>query len=303
MPIQIQQQTVSFSNSTSSCTFSFESDTVYSYAVGIAYFRLSYGQDTDHYVETLSVQVTPSQPNPNEVYCDVQIDLHDASDNYADYSDCSVVVGIVALTGNADTQIGLYSESSPVDNGSTETLGFGGSGSSGVATISGFDLSYGTTDHWVQTIQMSAVATMTSDGSSLAVEAAISDASNNNASTATVTPGLVGYKDDADVLAVAIHRVESGIQEFTASPIPVPDGYQVDQAVALIQSMNITYGDTDHELSYFEAGANVTPSIGGNSVTVSTQSGMGDASGNHENQQSSSVEIAVIASLAQTASQ
>src|SRR5579871_5360843 len=126
------------------------------WVVGMNMFSLTYGPNTDHWVETISISLQTNQPTTsmigNQLGVTVHAQLQDASGHtiYVDGSSGSQIgVTCVAITGSNDPQTYMGNVTGIANNTSVpvELPGSGGSFTALTSCLSGFNLSFNTTDH------------------------------------------------------------------------------------------------------------------------------------------------------------
>lgn len=190
MPLEIKAATVQPNTQT---TFTF-SDTIAQRMVGISGFSLTYGSD-DHHVETMSIALSVNQSG-KQLQITPVASLFDKNGHNMDQSKSTVTIVAMAWVGVNDDNLHLGNASNISNNGESSPIAIPCTNPAILqAALAGFGLSYGSTDHHVETV-LAAVGTAHSGSSAfISGQAQMYDQSGNTASTATVNGGLLANCD------------------------------------------------------------------------------------------------------------
>lgn len=279
-------------------------ESVAAYLVGISRFVLTYGiVSGGHWVEQVKLSLSHSATG-SQVSVTANASMSDKSGHTLDAGDSLVTITVLAWTGSQpDTLalgpvLGLPSGSAGPSGG----IGVPGSGTPiQAALLSGFDLSFGSTDREVYS--MSAVASATVSGSTGLVQASagMSDSSGNSASTATIDGWLLLASTSAPGL------VAQPLQPQTTNEVQVnlqvPQGQRLVDAAVFLTGFQVQYPDTNHYVLMVGAGALDWCISGDSTVLLSGASSfIYDTSGNRQDDSNSSASLLVVGVLGPTGS-
>lgn len=199
-------------------------------------------------------------------------------------------VSCVALVNSADSQLTLAGAQGIANNGSSPALALPGSSLAiGSSFLSGFNLSYGTTDHHVRHMYASAGFTSSGTTGAITSEVEMSDDDGNSASTATINGGLIAATPSETGLLV---MSQPNVQ--TSNKIDVDFKVNIAQAVALLQNINVQYSG-DHHIKTI-GGGTTGWKVSGTTVTLdNARAFMSDNSGNNQADVNSNVSVVVVA--------
>ena len=285
MPIAIQ--TLS-SEPNKTLTFNFGSS-VLSYVVGVAYWEFSYGKK-DHHVETISLKINANQPSSQQVTATVTAELQDGSGNKIDNASSTVKVCCVAVVTAQDNNITLVNVNNIDNNSQSGSIALPSSALSiSSAFLSGFDISYGSKDHHVEQVQLSAGFNQSGNTGYITSQAQMSDDSGNNAS-GSINAGLVAAStNETGILGQIVTNQQ------TNSNINVPFNQPISEAAVLIQSYKVTYGSSDHHVRTIGGGSSGWSVSGSSVILNNAQAFISDDSGNKQNNNDSDVSMIVFA--------
>lgn len=287
MPIALKYQKNVKTNTTG--TFDFGSDSVVAYCVGILYWNLSFGGD-DHHVKTMSIQLNTNQPTTSQVTFTVNAVLQDDSGHTIDNSNSSVSVAIVANTTSRDSNF-AFANANSINNGSQSgPIALPSSSLSiGSAFLSGLDLSYGSDDHHVKTVQTTAGFNYNGSNGEITSQAQMIDDSGNNASTASINGGLVAASSNASGLLV-----RAATDKQTTSAFDVEFGQQLKDSVPLLQNLLVSFGGDDHHVKSIGGGCTGWKTNGSKVTMDNAMAFISDDSGNTQNNSDSKVSMIVL---------
>ena len=289
MPVQLRYTTT---QPNETVTFDFGANNqVLSYVAGIAYWKFSYGSD-DHHVKTAALSLTTNQADSHTVTAKVNATLSDNSGNNISNADSSVVVCCVAVVNSADSNLALGGANSIPNQGASSPIALPGSSLAiSSSFLSGFNLSYGSSDHHVHDFTTSAGFTQNGSQGQITAVAEMSDGSGNSASTATINGGLIAATpSETGVYAQAKTNLQ------TTSSVDVEFSKPISDAVVLLQDLDVQFGDDDdHHVKTF-GGGTTGWEVHATSVTLdNARAFMSDDSGNNQVDSASSVSVLVVA--------
>ncbi|MEA2564065.1 MAG: hypothetical protein QOH06_5569 [Acidobacteriota bacterium] len=286
MPVQIRS-TSTQPNQTA--TFDFTGYNVLSFVTGIAYWDFHFHGD-DHQVKTLALSLVNNQPDSHTVNVNVSGTFSDDSGNNIDNPDSSVVLCCVAVVDSPDSSLTLAGASSIPNGGASAPIALPGSSLAiSSAFLSGFDLSYGDTDHHVLRFQTAAGFAANGSQGEITAQAAMSDNSGDDASTTTINGGLIAATPNESGLLV-----ESRANLQTHDDVVVEFGTEISNAVPLLQSLDVQF-DSGHCVQAIGGGC-TSWYVSGTSVTLyGALAFMHDISGNNQDDSASSVSMLVVA--------
>jgi hypothetical protein len=284
MPWAIQYQTLPFKGSWS-YNFEFPGG-VSSYIVGIPYFYFTFVGTSFHAVQQLGLSLgSPSQlaSGQDQITVNVNPTLSDASGTTIDLGQSSVMVAVIAWTGDDPSQVML--PSAPVTNNQTTPVTVPTGTPALQAVLSGFELEYASAAHPVEKIDVSISASLQSPGSaSLSATVSMNDASGNSAngsgnSTATITGSLL-----ATSLSSPGFVKKQLSQQQSSHPVCVNFSSQLGSAVPLITAFQVQYAnDAEHYVKLISAGTESWSVNGSTVVLNSPQALMYDTVNNQDN--------------------
>ncbi|HKY04219.1 MAG TPA: hypothetical protein VJQ56_04990 [Blastocatellia bacterium] len=278
-------------------TFTFKNQ-VQAYALGIWAFRLSYGENVDHWVQDFSIKMLPTQTEDssvagNVVSVRVNARLQDSSGNTVNLDAATVIYPVcVAMTGTYDSNT-VMTNVGPITNGTSASVGLPGSSgfSAVVSFLSGFALDFSTADHQVLGASAGCGITYNQSTGLISSSATLYDADGNNANIATVDVGVLASTDANP--GFAIKEVTS--QTETGVNVIFPSGTPIREVCCLIRSWQVEY-DSVHNVREFSIGTWGYPTISGNTVTLpNLYAHIADSSGNQQNDLVSNATVLVIA--------
>lgn len=278
-------------------TFTFQKQ-VYAYALGIWGFRLSYGADTDHWVQDLSLRMLPVQTEVeatvgNVIQARVEARLSDSSGNTIDPSDSTIRPVCVAVTGMADART-VMTAVNGVANGQQAPVSLPGSGLFSILSsfLSGFTLDYSSTDH--QVLGASAGCGITNNQSQgfVTASAHLYDASGNRANSTNVDASVIASINNKPGFATAV------VTRQTGNPIEVdfsPQLSSVSSVACLLNSWEVKFPSV-HNVRAIQVGSWGWPKISGTKVTLpNLWASIQDGSGNTQDDSASNATVLVIA--------
>jgi hypothetical protein len=288
MPIEIQSTQSGPPNGLVQFTFA---NPVVQYAIGIRAFTMTYGAD-DHWIQSLAIKILPVQnasigATSNQVSAHVQMTMQDSSGNRINVANSRIWPVCIAVTGSTEpntvfgSAIGV-SSGAPGTNVPMPPLGDGYK----IATCfqSGFNLTFTSTDHQI----LQAHASLGFQAPQMSASAGMNDRSGNSVQVATVDAGYIASSYPTPGI------VATPVSKQTGSPFPV-SVTGAKAAVALIQSWTVEFPHV-HNLKTVAVGSFGDPTCAGDVVTVqSCYAHMSDASGNNQDDDSSSCDLVIIA--------
>lgn len=272
MPLETQ---VKATRPGGSLTFDFVGN-IAKVAVGIRAFNLSFGAGDEHHVETVGIQLISSYTN-NALVVLVNATLDDDGGNNLMPDGSSVEVVAIAWTGIDNPDVTL-ANALDVANGQA---------SSGIAVpcttplvraalLSGFELSFGNTDHEVKVIEAGAGTAQSGSTVQVTASARMFDDSGNSATTATIDGGLLVSCDPTlpfQVLATGDLQNARKTLAFDS---------RINTFEALLTGFRVQYaGNTDHDVTTVGGVISIQSSEAG-SATASGATYINDDSGNRQ---------------------
>ncbi|WP_168790569.1 hypothetical protein [Paraburkholderia aromaticivorans] len=172
----------------------------------------------------------------------------------------------------------LQVKSAKIQPGTTTTFEFDDQITQRMIGMSAFSLSYGNTDHHLQTVMVSLNANHAGKTLSITANAMMIDAGGHNldpaASSVTVVALAWVGVDDSNLKLGNVAGISNG---GTSSPIAIP-GTDPNVLQAALTGFSLSYGATDHHME--AANASVGTEVSGNAATVKGTVYMRDDSGN-----------------------
>lgn len=222
-------------------------ETVASYLVGVSRFELTYGEDTgDHWVQQATLTLTHSSTG-TQVSVTANASMNDCSSHSLDTADSLVTITVLAWTGSQPDTLAIGPVTG-LPNGSEGPAGGiavpGTSTPIQAALMSGFDLSYGSSDKEVYKVAAGVSATVSVNAGYVLARGAMTDSSGNNASTATVDGWLLLASTAAPGMVV-----QTG-QHQTANQVRVtfqlPQGQRLVDAAVFLTGFQAQYSGTNY---------------------------------------------------------
>jgi hypothetical protein len=289
MALEIQSQNVALNRGSTSFNFK---NTVSQFLAGVASFQLSFGSD-DHAVEQMGIQLTTNWPGGSQVDVGANVVLQDASGNNIDLSTSYVTVTVIAWTGGSSNQI-VLSPSVTVGNlDQSDGITLPNQNNMLQSVLDGFSLSYGTTDHHVNLVEITVSATQSSNVGNISVTAGMNDASGNQAVNPSANASLIASSMSAPGFVIVKYEAQSEGD----NPV-IPMGTPISAAVSFLTAFQMQYPDSDdHHVKAIGAGPNKTwvdPNDSSSAQTTGVWAWMYDDSGNNQDNNNSYASIVVI---------
>jgi len=283
MPIQIQVATIA-PDSTKVFTFS---DVITQNMVGLSAFSLTYG-NTDHHIQTMSIALSVSQSGrtlsvkPHAV-------LMDKSGNNLDPGASSITVAAIAWVGVNNSNLTLANANGISNNGASLPITISGTNPRILqAALSGYYLSYGDTDHHLETACAAVGTTLNGDTAAITGVVYMYDDTGHGQAAASVNGGLFASTDPS----LGAQVVPTGSLQNTSQTIEFDQ--RVSQAFALLTSYKVQFqSNADHHVKTIAGNLTVQPPSG-NSVKVSGAATITDNSGHSQDNAVSQVSGFVI---------
>lgn len=298
MPYVIQSQSLQ-PNSSANFTFSGQVHPNQC-LVGVSSFQFTYGA-IDHKVQQLGLSLSSTasydaSKNQSTVRVTPTGILSDASGNTIDSPNSYVTVSVLAWTGTSNDNLVLSNSYSFASNTQSSNITLPGSTLSLLnASLTGFNLNYGTDDYHV-----ASVTAQVSPGQNLAQgfitgQSAMQDSSGHQAQNPMVSGNLLASNSSNPGLLIQPYtRQDSGQQN-------IPVGAPLTGAIALLTGFNVQFPDgDDHHVLTIGAGPNVCSVSSQDSRTVVTsgvQAWMSDQDGNIQDNAKSSASIIIVGIL------
>ncbi|MEQ1953076.1 hypothetical protein [Mesorhizobium sp. CN2-181] len=220
----------------------FDEDIVCS-LVGLSAFSLSYGPGVDHHVETMSVSIKVTPVGTRQLFVEAIPVLSDDSGNRQ--GDGSYVcVSVLAWVGEAPS-VGSVSMPPPITLNNSESVDL--DEYPRIAALSGFDLSYGDSDHHL----LGADATVFPSGSAILAMAQMADGDGNFASTAEISAVVMEYIGSSDLIVIKSVSLDD------EGPQTIDMGVPLAQVGVFMSGFKATYSGTNHAVQTFGAGPNI----------------------------------------------
>jgi hypothetical protein len=292
MPVQLR---TAYIQPNQTATFDFTGYEVLSFVTGIAYWEFSFVPDEEHHVETIALSLVNNQPDSRTVTAEVNCTFSDDSGNNIDNEASKVVVCCVAVVDSADSNLALAGASSIPDQGASPPIALPGSSLAiSSAFLSGFNLSYGSTDHEVNSFETSAGFAQNGSQGAITAQAQMSDSSGNNAATATINGGLIAATPGESGL---LAQSRTNLQVNPADGhVELEFGTEISAAVALLQDMHVQFDDDqDHTLTRIGGGCFSWEARATSVVLNTSNTFMSDNSGNSQDNSASSISVLVVA--------
>jgi hypothetical protein len=214
----------------------------------------------------------------------------DLTRNNIKESDSSVVVNIIAVVDSPDSQLALGSSNAINNNGASAAIALPSSSLSiASALLSGWDLSFGSSDHHLRHLLTAAGFSANGAQGQITSQAQMFDDSGNSATTASINGGLIAATPaETGLLSMS----ESNLQ--TTDVIDVEFGRPISDAVVFLQSVDMQFSG-DHHVRTLGGGTS-SWTRGATGVKLKdARAFMSDDSGHNEVTASSSVNLVVVA--------
>lgn len=283
MPLEIQTATIQ-PGSTKSFNFS---NLITQRAVGISAYQLSYG-NSDHHVKTMSISLSLNQSG-STLSVTPHATLVDASGNNLSLSNSSITVVAVAWVGVDDSNLKLTNVYDIQNGGSSGAITIPGFNPNILqAGLAGFELSYGNTDHHLETASAAVGTTLNGDTATVNGVVFMYDGSGNSASTANVDGCLIANTDPSlGAYVIATDSLQNGTQTLTFPS-------SVTKAMPLLSNFKVQFNSNrDHHVKTIAAKLNIQSQTG-SSVVVTGSATLTDDSGNNQDNDVSHVSGFVI---------
>lgn len=283
MPLEIQVDIVK-PNTTRTFTFS---DTITQPLVGISGYQLSFGETTDHHLQTVSISLATNQSGsvlqvtPNAI-------LRDGSGHNLDPSNSWITIIAMAWVATAEPDLEFACVNNIADSYNSSDIAIPCTNPSTLqAILTGFNLSFGSGDHHFQSYLFSAGSLRNGGNAAISGSAALLDGSGNIASTAAINGGLIA--NCCASLGLQLQHVES--LQGTTVACTFTEGVTAFQP--FLTSVKAAFSGSDHHLKTLSAYLKISGQEGLD-VTVTGGAYVADNSGNHQDDSLSSVSGFVI---------
>lgn len=278
MPFQIQTAQVK-PGATTILNFS---DQIAQRMVGISAFSLSYG-DTDHHVQTISVSLSVNHSG-SALSITANASMVDANGHNLDPASSYVNVVALAWVGVDDSDLKLGSVSGISNGGSSSPVTIPGTDPNVLqAALAGYYLSYGGTDHHMETACAAVGTTVSGNSATINGTAYMYDDNGHASASGTVDAGLVANCDRSlGNFVRATNTLQNNTQKLTFSK-------PCSTYTPFLSSYKVQYRDnSDHHVKTFSVSLSVQ-STSGNDVTVTGAAKLIDNSGHVQDDSVSSV--------------
>ncbi|WP_321807419.1 hypothetical protein [Burkholderia sp. BCC1993] len=292
MALEILSQNVVLNGGSTPFNFN---NPVTQFLAGIASFQLSFGSSDDHHFEQMSVLLTTGKPSSQQITVGAAVVLDDASGHPIDKNASYVTVSVIAWTGAPTSKVLLSPPYAVADHNQSPGILLPGTPNPVLqATLAGFYLSYGNTDHHVETVTVSVGASSPiNNTSSISATAAMHDASGNGAANPTATGSLIATSINDPGFVVVPYQAQVGTGETS-----IPMGATITNAVSFLTGFQAQYPNAeDHHVRTIGAGPNQTrvdPSNHSHAQTSGVWAWMSDGSNNHQDDKNSYASIVVV---------
>lgn len=257
-----------------------------SYALGLSYFDLSFGE-IDHHVRTMQVSLSTSHVGDTILVTPHAV-LEDDSGNSIDVSASKVGVVLVSMRDETATLANRISIASGEDS---EPIAVApGAREFESSFISGFNLSYGNVDHHLERASSMVGLTRAGESATIGARAQMADDSGHSAKVANLNAGFAAFADGDGVES----RVLAATQSET--PVSVEFSGPVKNAAVLIQSWQVEFQKgSDHHMRRITAGTSGW-SVDQNTVTLADlQATIADSTGHTQSNENSNVSALILA--------
>ncbi|MEL6479979.1 MAG: hypothetical protein AAFQ75_00895 [Pseudomonadota bacterium] len=252
--------------------------TVVSSVVGIRMFELSFKHGQDRRIETVAIRLSKQQA-AKEVTVTAELVMVDEHSHGLDPDASYVVVAVVAVT---DTNVGL------IALGNERNMKSGGESMQFAlpnqsldifqGVLSGFDLSYGSSDHSVQTIAATVGESQNGTEGVLTATAQLHDQFGSEATELSVDGGFIAQTAGGTLLrAIPIPNVQTSLTGSITHDIS--PALSKKEGVALITGFRASYGSGGRFVHRIRVGT-LEPDINLDSVVLT---GTGAYVDDHDN--------------------
>jgi len=252
------------------------SDVITQRMVGIQNFCLSYGKTTDHHVQTMSIALNLNQTGKQLQVTPVAT-LVDNSGHNMDLSESFVTVVAMAWVGVNDDNLKLGNANNIGNNSSSAPIIIPTPNPIVLqAALAGFYLSYGASDHHLETASCAVGTGASGTSAEITGQAQMYDDTGHNAVTPTVNGGLIANGDTTLPMQVLL---TDNLQNTTKLLTFDSD---VSNVFSFMSSFKVQFkNNADHHLRYISVGLNVQ-SHTKNTVTVTGGANLLDNTGHDQ---------------------
>ena len=282
MPLQIQSAQLKPGATT---TFNF-SDQITQRVVGVSSFTLSYG-NTDHHVETVAVSLSVNQSGPS-----LSVTAHgtmvDGSGHNLDPNSSYINVVALAWVGVDDSNLKLGNVAGIANGGSGSSITIPGTDPNVLqSALAGYYLSYGSTDHHMETVSAALNTTLSGNSAIITGSVYMNDESGNSTS-GTADAGLVANCDPSlGNFVQPTNSLQNNTQKLTFAKT-------YGTYTPLLSGFKAQFRDnSDHHVKSFSASVSVQ-SVDGASVTVTGAAKLTDNSGHVQDDDVSNITAFVV---------
>lgn len=271
MPLEIQTATV---QPNTQATFTF-SDQIAQRLVGIQAFTLSFG-NVDHHVQTMSIALNVNQAGKQLQVTPVATLVDDNGHNMSQSSSAVTVVAM-AWVGVNDDNLKLGNASNIANNGSSNPIQIPTPNPSVLqAALAGFNLSYGSSDHHLETAYCAVGTNVSGTSAEITGQALMYDDTGHTAATATVNGGLIANGDTTLPLQVLLtNNLQGTTQTFTFAN-------EISKCYTFLSSFKVQFKkNSDHHVKSIGASLTVQ-SYDYQKATVLGAASLTDDSGNSQ---------------------
>lgn len=268
MPLQIQSAQI---KPGATSTFNF-TDRITQRMVGISAFSLSYG-NTDHHVQTISVSLSVNQSG-SSLSITAHATMVDASGNNLDPNASYVNVVALAWVGVDDSNLKLGNVAGIVNGGTSSPITIPGTDPNVLqAALAGYYLSYGGTDHHMETACAAVGTTLSGNTASINGTVYMYDDTGHGNVSGTVDSGLVANCDPS------LGNFVRGTNTLQNNTQKITFGKPFAHYTPFLSSYKVQYRDnSDHHVKTFSVSLSVQ-NVSGNDVTVTGAAKLVDNSG------------------------
>ncbi|NPT58140.1 hypothetical protein [Paraburkholderia elongata] len=269
MPLQIQSAQI---KPGATSTFNF-TDQITQRMVGISAFSLSYG-NTDHHVQTISVSLSVNQSG-SSLSITAHATMVDANGHNLDPSSSYVNVVALAWVGVDDSNLKLGNVAGIVNGGTSSPITIPGTDPNVLqAALAGYYLSYGGTDHHMETACAAVGTTLSGNAASINGTVYMYDDTGHGNVSGTVDAGLVANCDPS------LGNFVRGTNTLQNNTQKITFGKPFSKYTPFLSSYKVQYRDnSDHHVKTFSVSLSVQ-SVSGSDVTVTGAAKLTDNSGN-----------------------
>lgn len=303
------------SSSSASATVNFESETitlgpdgsgqlvfsnsVQSYAVGLQNWLFQFNDCNQHQIRAIGLQISATQntKNPNVVDVSLKTWMDDNSNHSLNTLTPIITVCGIAATSPTPLPAGsdfVMGNMELTDTGQLSQGTFNMPGDSGgvpTCFLSGFGMAFGrSTDHNIETIEVSQQLSVAANGYALLATAGMCDQHQHDANGAESSGGylaLASGSGNAPIWLPPAKNGQNGPLTFSSPPQPV------QKAAAMVQAMTISFGpNTDHQVQYLGGGIQ-SVELSGSDVVCNVNAFIQDSTGHRQSDTNSSVTVQV----------